>query len=139
MKEFPSELGGLSALREIDLSGCWSLRELPVELGTLTQLQKIRLYGFDVMHTSPPHDVEQDTGAVLEFLRDLVKGDVPCHLIKEVLLGSQRVGKSSLTDSLGLGHPVTRTDSDRTVGIQVRRWSVGRESQVVSNIYDAAG
>ncbi len=56
-----------------------------------------------------------------------------------VLLGNQRAGKSSLADSLVLGRPVTRADSDRTVGIEVRRWPVGRESQLVVNIYDAAG
>jgi GTPase SAR1 family protein len=100
----------------------------------------LKLEGCSALHTPPPHVVWQDTAAVLEFLRDLAKGgDAPCHLIKVVLLGNQRAGKSSLADSLVLGRPVTRADSDRTVGIEVRRWPVGRKSQLVVNIYDAAG
>ncbi len=161
----PAGIGGLTALREIYLSHCSSLKELPVELGALTQLEEIRLWeghvllsmdrelpalltpqpeeirvwGCSAMHTPPPHVVRQGTGAVLEFLRDLAKGDAPCHLIKVVLLGNQRAGKSSLADSLVLGRPVTLADSDRTVGIEVRHWPVGRKSQLVANIYDAAG
>jgi hypothetical protein len=115
------------------------LKELPAELGALTQLKKIGLRSCDALHTPPPHVVRQGTGAVLEFLRELAMGNAPGHLIKVVLLGNQRAGKSSLADSLVLGRPVTRADSDRTVGIEVRRWPVGRESQLVVNIYDAAG
>jgi len=56
-----------------------------------------------------------------------------------VLLGDQCAGKSSLADSLVLGRPATRTDNDRTVGIEVRRWRLGDPSNIVANIYDAAG
>jgi hypothetical protein len=35
--------------------------------------------------------------------------------------------------------PATRAHSDRTVGIDVCRWRVGGGSQLVANIYDAAG
>jgi GTPase SAR1 family protein len=56
-----------------------------------------------------------------------------------VLLGNQRAGKSSLADSLVLGRPVTRADSNRTVGIEVRRWRVGGKLQLVVNIYDTVG
>ena len=76
---------------------------------------------------------------MLQFLRDLAKGEAPSHLIKVVLLGDQRVGKSSLADSLVLGRPVMRADNDRTVGIEVRRWRLGGQSPLVANIYDAAG
>ena len=58
---------------------------------------------------------------------------------KLVLLGDQTAGKSSLADSLVRGRPATRAHSDRTVGIDVHRWWVGRGSQLVANIYDAAG
>ncbi len=139
LEKLSAGIGGLTELREINLSWCVSLTELPAELGTLTQLKEIDLLGCDALHTPPPHIVCQGTGAVLEFLRDLAKGYAPCHLIKVVLLGNQRAGKSSLADSLVLGRPVTRADRDRTVGIEVRRWPVGRESQLVVNIYDAAG
>ena len=78
------------------------------------------------------------TDAMLQFLRDMVRGEGPSHLIKLVLLGDQRAGKSSLADSLVLGRPATRDDKDRTVGIEVRRWRLGGQSLFVANIYDAA-
>ena len=76
---------------------------------------------------------------MLQFLRDLAKGDAPCHLVKVVLLGDQRAGKSSLADSLVQRRAAMRADDDRTVGIDVRRWRLGGGSPVVANVYDAAG
>ena len=74
-----------------------------------------------------------------QFLRDLAKGFAASHLVKVVLLGDQRAGKSSLADSLVLGRPATRAADDRTVGVDVRRWRLGAGSPVVANVFDAAG
>jgi len=76
---------------------------------------------------------------VLQFLRDLAKGESPSHLLKVVLLGNQRAGKSSLADSLVLGRPATRANNDWTVGIEVWRWRLGAQLLVVANVYDVAG
>lgn len=76
---------------------------------------------------------------MLQFLRDLAKGESPSHLLKVVLLGNQRAGKSSLADSLVLGRPATRANNDWTVGIEVWRWRLGAQLPVVANIYDVAG
>jgi len=105
----------------------------------LTGLSELDLQGCGALHTPPPSSVRAGVDAILQFLRDLAKGEAPSHLIKVVLLGEQRAGKSSLADSLVLGRPATRADNDRTVGIEVRRWRLGGHSQVVANIYDAAG
>ena len=59
---------------------------------------------------------------VQQYLRDLGKGSAPCHLVKLVLVGEPRAGKSSLADSLVRGRPATRADSDRTVGIDIAEW-----------------
>ena len=139
LRELPAGLGELTGLQTLNLSRCKGLRELPAGLGALTGLQTLDLRGCDTLHTPPPHVVRAGTAAVLQFLRDLAKGDVPCHLVKLVLLGDQCAGKSSLADSLVLGRPATRRDDDRTVGIDVRGWWLGGGSPVVVNIYDAAG
>jgi GTPase SAR1 family protein len=69
-------------------------------------------------------------------------------LVKLVLLGNEKVGKSSLSDSLVAGRPVMRADNDRMVGIDVRQWWLGSgqgqktnqsDEELVANIYDAAG
>jgi len=135
----PVWLEALTALKTLELSGCEAMTALPDSLGALTGLKTLNLNNCDILHTPPPSIVRAGTGAVLHFLRDLAKGEVPSHLIKVVLLGNQRAGKSSLADSLVLGRPVTRADNDRTVGIEVRRWRLGGQSPLVANIYDAAG
>ena len=139
VREMPSSLGLLTALKTLDLRENAGLKELPVALGTLASIKRIDVSGCPSLHTPPKHVVERGTDAMLQFLRDLAKGEAPSHLIKVVLLGDQRAGKSSLADSLVLGRPVMRADNDRTVGIEVRRWRLGGQSPLVANIYDAAG
>jgi hypothetical protein len=152
----PAGLGALTGLQRLNLSGCSGLRALPAGLGALTglwKLQELYLGGCPALHTPPPRVVAVGTRAVLAFLRDLGDGSAPCHLVKLVLLGEQRAGKSSLADSLVRGRPATRFEDDRTVGIDVRRWWLGAgqgkdtedsESdefleELVAHIFDAAG
>jgi len=135
----PASLGALTGLTTLDLQECMALTALPASLGELTGLTTLKLHACDALHTPPPSILRAGTGAVLQFLSDLAKGEAPSHLIKVVLLGDQRAGKSSLADSLVRGGPAMRADNDRTVGIEVRRWRLGEPSQVVANIYDVAG
>ena len=93
-----------------------------MEIGALTALQTLNLQICPALHTPPPHVVRLGLAAVQQFLRDLAKGFAASHLVKVVLLGDQRAGKSSLADSLVLGRPATRAADDRTVGVEVRRW-----------------
>ena len=137
--EMPSSLGRLAALKTLDLRKNIDLKKLPVALGAMASIKRIDVQDCPSLHTPPTHIVKMGTDAMLQFLRDLAKGEAPSHLIKLVLLGDQRAGKSSLADSLVLGRPATRADNDRTVGIEVRRWGLGGQSPLVANIYDAAG
>jgi GTPase SAR1 family protein len=125
LKALPVELGALTGLQKLDLSGCSGLTALPVELGALTGLRELDMSFCPALHTPPARVVAAGTDAVLNFLRDLGGGSAPCHLVKLVLLGKQRAGKSSLADSLVRGRPATRPADDRTVGIDVRRWWLG--------------
>jgi hypothetical protein len=162
----PAELGALTGLRKLDLSECSGLTALPAELGALTGLRKLHLGPWFLtlaLHTPPPRVVAAGTNEVLVFLRDLGGGSAPYHLVKLVLFGEQRAGKSSLADSLVSGRPATRPADDRTVGIEVRRWWLGAgqgkttrqqddpyeedededededDEELVVHIYDAAG
>jgi len=140
LREMPSSLGCLISLKTLDLRNNAVLEELPVALGTLTSIKNIYVSGCPLLHTPPKHVIVRGTDAMLQFLRDLDKGEAPSYLIKVVLLGDQRAGKSSLVDSLVQGkHAPMRPFNDRTVGIEVRRWRLGQQSPVVANIYDAAG
>jgi hypothetical protein len=53
-------------------------------------LKVLDLEDCPALHTPPPHVVGAGLSAVQQFLRDLRKGFVPCHLVKVVLLGEQR-------------------------------------------------
>ena len=109
----------------VRLSHCSGLTALPAELGALMGLHFLRLSSCPALHTPPPRVVAAGTDAVLAFLRDLGGGFAPCLLVKLVLLGEQRSGKSSLADSLVRGRPATRPVDDCTVSIDVRRWWLG--------------
>jgi GTPase SAR1 family protein len=146
----PAGLVALTGLRELDLSGCSGLMALPAGLGALTGLRELDLSSCSALHMPPRRVVAAGTDAVLAFLRDMASGSAPCHLVKLMLLGEQRAGKSSLADSLVLGCPETRPADDRTVGIDVRRWWLGAGKgakggevepveELVANIYDVAG
>jgi len=137
--EMPASLECLTALKTLDLNFNADLKELPAALSALPNLQRIDVSACHSLHTPPTHVVKMGTAAVMQFLGDLAKGNAACHLAKVVLCGNQKTGKSSLADSLIHGRPLTRADNDRTVGIEVRRWRVGGCSQLVVNIYDAAG
>ena len=108
-------------------------------LGELTNLTSLQLQDCVTLHTPPPPIINAGKDDVQQFLCDMAKGSQSCYLVKLVLLGDEKAGKSSFADSLMLGHPTTRADNDRTVGIEVRRWRVGGNSLLVVNIYDAAG
>jgi hypothetical protein len=148
LEELPAGISSLTSLQHMDLSGCISLKEVPAGISCLTRLEHIDLSGcfsltglpeglsaLPALHTP----VRAGLAAVLQFLRDLRKGFAPCHLVKVVLLGDQRAGKSSLADSLKSGKPALRKEDDRTVGIDLVRCRLDPASEVVSYIYDAAG
>ena len=94
LKNLPTVLGGLTVLREIYLSCCESLKELPSELGVLKELQKINLGNCRSLKKLPTvlSDLTalapEDTGTVLEFPVDLVKGDTidcsGCESLKKI-------------------------------------------------------
>ncbi len=114
-------LSALTALQTLGLSSCMRLQELPPSLADLTPLTSLNVQNCTALHSPPPHVVRAGLSAVQQFLRDLRKGFTPCHLVKVVLLGDQRAGKSNLTDSLKSGKPALRKEDDRTVGIDLVR------------------
>jgi Leucine-rich repeat (LRR) protein len=138
LRALPEGLSALTGLQTLNLSYCSRLQDLLPSLADLTALTKLGLYSCSAMHTPPPHVVRAGLSVVQQFLRDLRKGFAQCHLVKVVLLGDQRAGKSSLADSLKSGKPALRKEDDRTVGIDLVRWRLPA-SEVVSYIYDAAG
>jgi internalin A len=93
LSTLPREIGQLTNLRILRLGGN-ELMVLPHELGQLTSLQTLYLKGNPVAVTLQQW-TDQGTPALLGYLRSLVDA-TPRYEAKLVLVGTARVGKSSL-------------------------------------------
>jgi len=107
-------LGGLTGLTSLDMSRI-GLLECPMWVGELTGLHTLDLSRNGSLRTPHPVVVKEGATAVVQYMRDLAKGSVPCHILKMMLLGDPRAGKSSLLDTLASGKPTMRPEEDRTV------------------------
>eukprot|EP00884_Botryococcus_braunii_P015927 jgi/Botrbrau1/3017/Bobra.0070s0013.1 len=54
LKRLPEEIGQLTALQQLNLSGCECMRALPEEIGRLTALQQLNLSGCKALILLPP-------------------------------------------------------------------------------------
>eukprot|EP00286_Rhodomonas_abbreviata_P001108 CAMPEP_0181288846 /NCGR_PEP_ID=MMETSP1101-20121128/560_1 /TAXON_ID=46948 /ORGANISM="Rhodomonas abbreviata, Strain Caron Lab Isolate" /LENGTH=2036 /DNA_ID=CAMNT_0023393015 /DNA_START=546 /DNA_END=6656 /DNA_ORIENTATION=+ len=162
LQQLPVWMGCFTNLEVLDLSGCLGLKGLPPSMGRMLRLRQMSLPPrYMARHELVPAHVE-DAGcsAILQYLRDLDRGHISCKLLKMIIVGDQLAGKSSLVDCLAAGAPCLRPKEDRTVGIDVRRWSpehvqildpvrakeshksdmeIKKNTGLVVHIYDAAG
>ena len=128
-------------LQTLDLSGCKRLTTIPGWMGSLTGLQQLNLDRCSGLAEFLPRRLLRSrcAGDVVSFLRDVSNGMSVLDVVKVVLVGEAKSGKSSLADSLSSGQPSLRPPDDRTVGIDVRRWLPDPTLSVVARVYDAAG
>ena len=116
----PESLGGLTALTTLLLSGN-QLTAVPESLGGLTALTTLDLDGNPLV--SPPADVvATGTEAVLAFLRAGRAGSVRQWSAKLMVVGQERVGKTSLVKALtgrehDPGEPTTHGLRVETLGL----------------------
>jgi hypothetical protein len=75
---------------------------LPASLGVLTGLQTLDLHYCSDLHTPARSVVAAGTSAVLQYLRDLAKGQAPCHLDAANVGG---IKMDSETAGSGAGEP----------------------------------
>jgi len=155
---FPSWIESLSQLKRLEVNRV-KCQDLPFFLAKLTSLEVLKIGG-DVLQVDyvdgelsmiknvPSEVLYKGLKAVQQYLGDLQEGSTPCFLLKCVVVGNQRSGKSSVVDSLVGNTHKLRHDNDRTVGIDVRRWvlkqNVVNNRQEVSksllvNFYDSGG
>ena len=131
LKRLPEGLESLEKLETLDLSYCSRLLEVPSEFGRLPVLKTVELYACRSLPTPPQYVILEGHASVMQFLCDLGKGFAPCYLVKVLLVGQQCAGKSSLTDLLMQGRPVTRALEDRTVGIDVGHCWLGADFDTI--------
>lgn len=139
----PPSVCALKNLSELYLSNNPGIQELPTELGQLSNLWQLDIEDLNI--TNVPADVRKDgPAAVLAYLRAELRGAEPCRLLKIMVVGPPRQGKSALLEGLQTGKPSPFLNSD--CSIHTSAWELERPSGVKSaidsvffNVWDIGG
>ncbi|XP_051969455.1 leucine-rich repeat serine/threonine-protein kinase 1 [Xyrauchen texanus] len=127
----PPSVCFLKNLSELYLSNNPGIQELPTELGQLSNLWQLDIEDLNI--TNVPADVRKDgPTAVLAYLRAELRGAEPCRLLKLMVVGSPRQGKSTLLEGLQTGKPSPFINTDCSV--HTTSWVLERPSGVKSDI-----
>uniref|UniRef100_A0A8C1Z9B7 non-specific serine/threonine protein kinase n=1 Tax=Cyprinus carpio TaxID=7962 RepID=A0A8C1Z9B7_CYPCA len=127
----PPSVCVLKNLSELYLSNNPGIQELPIELGQLSNLWQLDIEDLNI--TNIPADVRKDgPAAVLAYLRAELRGAEPCRLLKLMVVGPPRQGKSALLEGLQTGKPSSFISTDRS--IHTSSWDLERPGGVKSAV-----
>ncbi|XP_038162764.1 leucine-rich repeat serine/threonine-protein kinase 1 isoform X2 [Cyprinodon tularosa] len=138
----PQSLCGLRNLTELYLSNNPGIRELPAELGQLSNLWQLDIDNLNI--TNIPQAVRKEGSAsVLAFLRAQLRKAEPCRLLKMLVVGPPRQGKSALVEALltGKASPFTPSEcSISTFGLELEKPNAGKNNEsIMFNLWDIGG
>ncbi|XP_074522271.1 leucine-rich repeat serine/threonine-protein kinase 1 isoform X2 [Halichoeres trimaculatus] len=139
----PQTVCGLQSLTELYLSNNPGIRELPAELGQLSNLWQLDIGELNI--TNVPLDVRKEgPGSVLAFLRAQLRKAEPFRLLKMLVIGPPRQGKTTLLEALQFGRasPFTPTEcSISTATWEPDKANGGKNSKdsVAFNVWDIGG
>uniref|UniRef100_A0A8C6QHT0 Leucine-rich repeat serine/threonine-protein kinase 1 n=2 Tax=Nannospalax galili TaxID=1026970 RepID=A0A8C6QHT0_NANGA len=133
----------LKNLSELYLGNNPGLRELPPELGQLGNLWQLDIE--DVNISNVPAEIRKEgPKAILSFLRAQLRKAEKCKLMKMILVGPPRQGKSTLLEILQTGRAPQVAHSEAT--IRTTKWELqrptGSKAKVESvefNVWDIGG
>ncbi|XP_049321416.1 leucine-rich repeat serine/threonine-protein kinase 1 isoform X2 [Astyanax mexicanus] len=139
----PPSVCFLKNLSELYLSNNPGIQELPSELGQLSNLWQLDIEELNISNV--PADVRKDgPAAVLAFLRAELRRAEPCKLLKLMVVGPPRQGKSALLEGLQTGKSTSFMSSDRSV--RTSTWELERPTGVKTgvdsvcfNVWDIGG
>ncbi|XP_033847563.1 leucine-rich repeat serine/threonine-protein kinase 1 isoform X2 [Periophthalmus magnuspinnatus] len=143
LEAVPPSVCGLNSLTELYLSNNPGIKELPVELGQLSNLWQLDLENLNITNV-PLNILREGTLSVLAFLRAHLRKAEPCRLLKMVVIGPPRQGKTTLLEVLQNGR--TSQQSSAPCGIDTWSWHLDRPSackgnkeHVEFNVWDIGG
>ncbi|XP_067257484.1 leucine-rich repeat serine/threonine-protein kinase 1 isoform X3 [Chanodichthys erythropterus] len=129
----PPSVCALKNLSELYLSNNPGIQELPIELGQLSNLWQLDIEDLNI--TNVPADVRKDgPAAVLAYLRAELRGAEPCRLLKLMVVGPPRQGKSALLEGLQTGKASAFLNTD--CSIHTSSWDLERPVGVVKTSVD---
>ncbi|KAM9461021.1 leucine-rich repeat serine/threonine-protein kinase 1 [Clarias gariepinus] len=127
----PPSVCTLKTLSELYLSNNPGIQELPAELGQLSNLWQLDIEELNISNV--PADVCRDgPAAVLAFLRAELRCAEACRLLKLMVVGPPRQGKSTLLEALQTGKNSLFSPSDHS--IRTSSWLLERPSGVKNNV-----
>ncbi|WP_416864084.1 MAG: COR domain-containing protein [Imperialibacter sp.] len=142
--DLPSNFKFLSNLKSLDLSNC-AITFLPKEIIELPSLERIELAGNPLI--DPPIEIAvKGLDALKKYFEELGTADEKDFLyeVKLLLVGEERVGKSSLTKALSDENYSFDLYEKSTEGIDIKKWLIqkaklnhGKDFQI--NIWDFGG
>ncbi|XP_067827754.1 leucine-rich repeat serine/threonine-protein kinase 1 [Heptranchias perlo] len=123
----PQSVCWLRALSELYLSNNPGIRELPSELGQLANLWQLDIDQLNISNV-PAEIRNEGPSSVLGFLRAQLRKAEPCKLLKMIIVGPPRQGKSTLLETLQSGKPTQTVFKESS--IQTSSWELPRPASV---------
>ncbi|NXL26560.1 LRRK1 kinase, partial [Setophaga kirtlandii] len=139
----PQSVCLLKGLTELYLGNNPGIRELPPELGQLANLWQLDIEELNISNV-PAEIRKEGPKTVLAYLRAQLRRAEKCKLMKMIVIGPPRQGKSTLVEILQTGKVPQMMHSEAT--IRTTKWElpkpVGHKAKVKSvefNVWDIGG
>uniref|UniRef100_A0A4W3H6W8 non-specific serine/threonine protein kinase n=1 Tax=Callorhinchus milii TaxID=7868 RepID=A0A4W3H6W8_CALMI len=139
----PQSVCWLKSLSELYLSNNPGIRDLPPELGQLANLWQLDIEELNITNVSAEVRKEGPV-SVLGYLRAQLRKAEPCKLLKMIIVGPPRQGKSTLLEVLHSGKPPQAMLKENS--IQTTTWELQRPAAVKAkvdsiafNVWDVGG
>ncbi|XP_061613512.1 leucine-rich repeat serine/threonine-protein kinase 1 isoform X4 [Phyllopteryx taeniolatus] len=144
----PPSVCALSCLSELYLANNPGIRELPSELAGLSNLWQLDIENLNISNV--PQEVRREgSPSVLAFLRAHLRRAMPCRLLKMLLIGPPRQGKSSLLRALQTGKASPPFTPAAECSVSTSTWEMecssnaagknNRNSSLALNVWDVGG
>ncbi|KAG7278119.1 hypothetical protein CRUP_019429 [Coryphaenoides rupestris] len=144
LKELPPYIFELENLNELYLTNNPLIRELPAELGQLSNLWQLDVEDLNITNV-PPEVRKEGPASILAYLRAHLRKAEPCKLLKMLLVGPPRQGKTALLEALNAGRSAPAFASN-TCSISTSTWELDKpgcfkntKDSVVFNVWDLGG
>ncbi|XP_064192700.1 leucine-rich repeat serine/threonine-protein kinase 1 isoform X1 [Anguilla rostrata] len=131
LESVPQSVCSLRNLSELYLSNNPGIRELPSELGQLSNLWQLDIEDLNISNI-PPEVKKEGPAAVLGYLRAHLRKAEPCKLLKMIVVGPPRQGKTTLLEALQTGRVGQFLPLDSS--IRTSAWTLERPSGVKTNV-----
>ncbi|MBN3288139.1 LRRK1 kinase, partial [Polyodon spathula] len=131
LEAVPQSVCCLKSLNELYLSHNPGIRELPPELGQLSNLWQLDIEELNIGNI--PAEVRKEGPiAVLAFLRAHLRKAEKCKLLKMIVVGPPRQGKSALLEALQTGKVPQMLQNETS--IRTSKWELERPNGVKAKV-----